>query len=416
MTTEITDAKKLVEEIKGTWESYKKSIDEKYEEIKRSGKVSAEVAEKIAKHEERMGALDGMKSRLDAIEVAMKRAPQLVDKEGKALPEDHLEAKEAMNRFLRKGIGGNASEGNSQEFRYARKDGQKSLSVQSDPDGGFMVTADMSGRVVQRIFETSPMRAICSVQVIGTSDRLEGGYDDNEADCEWADGETVAGNETSTPQVGKWIIPVHTMKAKNKATQQLLEDANIDVEAWLAKKTADKMARKEATAFVKGTGKGQPRGFLDYASGTTLRKQIERIGSGVSGGFAPDKLIDVIQSLKEGYRAKARWVMNRLSVAKIRQLKDNQNQYLWVPGLAAGASNTLLGHPITEMADMPDPAASSLSVAFGDFAEGYQIVDRVGIRILRDPFTAEPFVLFKTYKRVGGDVINTEAIKIHYCG
>jgi len=273
----------------------------------------------------------------------------------------------------------------------------------------------MSGRIVGKIFETSPMRAYASVQTIST-DALEGLYDLDEAAAGWV-GETESRAETDTPTLGKWRIPVHEIYAKPHATQKLLDDAEINMEQWLANKVADKFARTEATAFVTGDGVGKPRGFLTYADGTTLPGTIEQFDTGVNGGFgaAPtggDVLIDALYGLKAQYRANATWFMNRATTKLIRKIKDSDGAYLWSPGIAAGQPATLLGYPVASFEDMPDPATGSLSIAVGDMRAAYQIVDRINIRVLRDPYSSKPYVQFYTTKRVGGDVVNFEAVKL----
>lgn len=317
--------------------------------------------------------------------------------------EDMLGYKTAFNSFLRK------------EERTLSGDEVKALSVGVDPDGGYLVTPDTSGRIVQRQFETSPMRQFASVQII-SSDALEGLGDYDEAGAGWV-GETEARAETTTPQLQVWRIPVHELYAKPKATQKLLDDASVDVEAWLARKVADRFSRLENAAFVNGNGVAKPRGFLSYPAGTTLPGQIERVKTGVSGAFAAtpdgaDVLIRATVAMKDAYRAGAVWAMNRRVQGAVRLLKNSDGDYLWQPSIVAGQPSTLLGYGVAGFEDMPDIQAGSLSIAFANFSEGYQIVDRLGIRVLRDPYSAKPFVEFYSTKRVGGDVLNFEAIKL----
>ena len=212
----------------------------------------------------------------------------------------------------------------SQFGAYLRKGDQimgadelKALSVGSDPDGGYTVHPDMSGAIAAKVFDTSPMRAYAAVQVIGT-DALEGLYDDDEASAAWVQ-ETGARPATDTPQMGAWRIPVHELYANPQATQKVLDDSNINIEAWLNGKVADKMGRTEATAFVTGNGVGKPRGFTTYANGTSIREQVEQVKTGVNGDFpaAPDggdTLITALYALKAQYRANASWFMNRGSL------------------------------------------------------------------------------------------------------
>lgn len=259
------------------------------------------------------------------------------------------------------------------------------------------------------------MRAYASIQTIST-DALEGLFDLDEAASGWV-AETDSRSETNTPVVGKWRIPVHELYAKPRATQKLLDDAEINMEAWLASKVAEKFGRDEANAFVVGNGVGKPRGFLTYANGTTLPGTIEQVKTGANGAFASapngsDVLVTALYSLKQQYRANATWFMNRATTGLVRRLKDSNGQMVWAPGIAAGQPATLLGYPVASFEDMPNPATGSLSIAVGDMREAYQIVDRVGIRTLRDPYSAKPYVEFYTTKRVGGDVVNFEAVKI----
>lgn len=243
-----------------------------------------------------------------------------------------------------------------------------------------------------------------------SSDTLDLLEDKDEAASGWTT-ETGAVSDTTTPQVGKRSIPVFEMYAQPKATQKLVDDAAIDIENWIAEKVADVFSRKENTAFISGNGVSQPRGLLTYAAGTGWG-QIEQVNSGTSAAVTADGLIKVYYALKEDHATRATFLMNRSLVQAVRLLKDSTNQYIWQPGLAAGAPDTLMGVPVRMAADMPVAASGSLSVAVGDFKSAYLVVDRIGIRILRDPFTDKPFVKFYTTKRVGGDVVNFDAIKL----
>ena len=217
-----------------------------------------------------------------------------------------------------------------------------------------------------------------------------------------------------------WRIPVHELYAKPQATQKLLDDASISVEQWLSGKTADHFARTENTAFVSGSGVGRPRGFLTYAdwttAGTFQHGAIEQFDTGVSGDFAAapngiDTLITALYGLKMQYRSSATWFMNRSTLGTVRLEKDSNGAYVWAPG-AVGQPSTMLGYPVADFEDMPDIAASSLSIMVGDLRAAYQIVDRAGMRVLRDPYSNKPYVQFYTVKRVGGDVVNFDAVKL----
>jgi HK97 family phage major capsid protein len=316
--------------------------------------------------------------------------------------------KEAFESFMRK------------SERLLSADEMKTLSVGSDPDGGYFVTPDIGGQIVKRVYETSPMRQHASVQVIST-DALEGIEDLNEAGAGYA-GEQAQGSDTTTPQVGKWRIPVYWIDTEPKATQQLLDDAAVNMEAWLADKVGDKLGRFENAEFIAGSI-GNIRGLVDYTTAADAGAgvtwgSIGRVDSGLNGDFMADankpvdRLFDLIGTLKNEYMANAKWFTRRSVVVKMRKFKDTTNQYLWQPSLVAGQPEVFMGHAVVRMDDMPTLATNSLSLAFGDMARAYQIVDRQGIRVLRDQYTSKPFVKFYTTKRVGGGVINFEAIKL----
>lgn len=293
----------------------------------------------------------------------------------------------------------------------------KTMSVGSDADGGYFVTPDTTGRTVRKIFETSPIRQVASVQTIST-DKLEGMEDRGEAGAGYA-GETSQGSDTTTPQIGEWSIPVWWIDTEPKVTQQFLDDPAIDVEAWLSNKVADKFARFTNAEFVAGAV-GKIRGITSYTtaadsgSGVTWGS-IGHIATGTAGAFPSsnpaDKLYDVLGALKDGYLTNARWMTRRSVVTLIRKFKDGMGNYLWQPSFVAGQPETIMGYPVLRAEDMPAVATNSLSLAFGDFGAAYQIVDRQGMRVLRDPFTSKPYVKFYTTMRTGGGVIDFEAIK-----
>lgn len=297
-----------------------------------------------------------------------------------------------------------------------------SMSVGSDPGGGYWVTPDRTGRIVSKIFETSPIRQIANVVTIST-DALEGPKDLNETDAGWVGETDVRDSEnTTTPDVGVYRIPVAEMYAMPRVTQKLLDDAAYDVEAWLERKIADKMARVENAAFVTGNGVNKPQGFLagptpvTTADATRSWGVLQYIASGASGAFASsnpgDKIIDLVFALKTALRQNARFVMARATEAETRKLKDGQGNYLWQPDFTQRGQALLVGFPVTNAEDMTAIAANSFSIAFGDFMEGYQIVDRQGIRLLRDNLTLKGWVKYYTTKRVGGMVVNSDAIKL----
>ena len=426
MNTEFDpkELKTAVASVGTAFEEFKKTNDERLAQLEAKGSADPLLEEKLAKID---ATIDANQKRLDDYELSQKRQARIVtdangnerdmdmeakrwiaSTQGRNAPADFdakgmSDYKQAFNRFLRKGD------------QIMGADELKALSVGVDADGGYVVEPDLTGRIVNQVFETSVMRAYASIQTISTNS-LEGLWDQDEAAAGWVT-ETAARTTTATPVLGKWSIDVHELYANPKATQKVLDDAEINLEAWLAAKVSDKMSRIENAAFVTGTGTDQPKGFLAYAAGTTLNTQIEQLSSGVAGGFAAapaggDILIDALYALKAQYRANATWFMNRATTKTVRKLKDTDGAYLWQSGIAAGQPATVLGYPTASMEDMPDPAANSLSIAVGDMRAAYQIVDRQGIRVLRDPYSDKPYVSFYSVKRVGGAVVNTEALKI----
>lgn len=383
-----------VNQLGTAWEQFKQVNNQRLSDIEKKGHADPLYDEHLNKIN---ASLDQYKSRMEQLETAYNR-PSVGSAE---LPSYAMntEYKQAFRNYLRKGMDAGLEALES-----------KSLSVGSNQDGGYFVTQEISDTVARRIYESSPMRQLAMVQTI-SSDALDVIEDAGDADAAWAS-ETAARIDTATPTIGKHTISVHEMYAQPKATQKLLDDAAINVESWIAEKVADKFARMEANGFIAGTGIGQPKGILSYADGTGFG-QIERINSGSNGAVTADGLIALFYSLKEDYARGATFLMNRSVLQSVRLLKEaTTDQYLWQPGLAAGAPDTLLGVPVAQAADMPIASTDGLCVALADFKQAYLIVDRIGLRILRDPFTDKPFVKFYTTRRVGGEVVNTDAIKL----
>lgn len=423
----MTDIKNAMSELGRSFELFKDANNEKIKQIERKGKSDPLLDAKVERlnHEvtRALEISDNAKKRVDRFETAFSRSPVGSDKNDEWMDAKTFMAERKGTRDVEADIGA-YRQYKSALSGYIRKnnagsamDEIKALSVGSDPDGGFWITPDMSGRIVSLIRDTSPMRQVANVVTIGT-DALEGVNDLDEATSGWV-GETESRSETAAPKIGEWRIPVHEQYAEPRATQRLLDDALFNVEEYLAGKIADKLSRMENAAFVGGNGVKKPRGFLTYAAGTPSASAfsvIERIPTGAAGAFAAsnpgDALITLVYSLKAAYRDNAVFMMKRQTLAEVRKLKDGNGNYLWQPDFQSRQGGTLMGFTVIEAEDMPAIAADSLSIAFGDFSAGYQIVDRMGIRVLRDSFTAKPFVKFYTTKRTGGDVTNFEAIKL----
>ncbi|MGD9979871.1 MAG: phage major capsid protein [Hyphomonadaceae bacterium] len=294
----------------------------------------------------------------------------------------------------------------------------KALSVVGDPpggqDGGYVAPPELDRMIETRLRQVSPMRAIATVRTTG-GNVFRKPISITAAGSGWA-AETGARSQTDTPTLTLLEFPAAELYANLAATQTLLDDSFVNLEEWIASEVEEAFAGQERAAFVSGDGDSKPRGFLDYdlvAEGSHVWGKIGYVATGVDGNFAAsdpaDKIIDLIYTPKTQFRQNARFVMNRKTVSAVRKLKDGDGHYIWEPNETGGAA--LLGYPITEIEDMPDIATDSFSIAFGDFARGYLIVDRAGVRVLRDPYSAKPFVLFYVTKRVGGGVQNFDAIK-----
>jgi len=421
------DKDTAVYELGRAFEAFKEANDERLMQIERKGAADPLTEIKVKRLNEDVSRAhelaDAAKKRVDHLETTLSRSPL-----GEIKSNEHAEAKifeiERKNNFGAEVDLNTYRQYKSAFSNYLRKnnagsniDETKALSVGSDPDGGFAVTPDMSGRIASLVYETSPMRQVANVVTIGT-DALEGFNDLTESTSGWV-GEGETRSETTSPSFGEWRIPVHEQYAEPRATQKLLDDAMFNIEEHLAGKIAERLTRMENTAFIKGNGVKKPRGILTYAAGTSSSTNfnvMEQVVSGAAGAFAVtdpgDALISLVYSLKAPYRENSVFMMRRSTLAEVRKLKDSNGNYLWQPDFQQKQGGTLLGFNVVEAEDMPAIAADSLSIAFGDFNKAYQIVDRQGIRILRDSFTAKPYVKFYTTKRVGGDVVNFEAIKL----
>ncbi|MGD9810046.1 MAG: phage major capsid protein [Sphingobium sp.] len=295
----------------------------------------------------------------------------------------------------------------------------KSVSGATNAAGGFAVPREIDARIDDLLKATSPIRQIANVVKTGSA-----GYRKLVASGGTPSGwvsETAARPETGTPAFNEIAPPSGELYANPAASQAMLDDAQFDVEAWLANEIAMEFARAEGAAFVSGTGTNQPKGFLTYtatneADAVRAFGSLQYVPSGAAGAFAAsnpqDKLVDLVQALKAPYRQGAAFVMNATTLGVIRKFKTADGAFLWQPALSAEQPATLLGYPVIEAADMPDIAANSLSIAFGNFAHGYVVAERSETSILRDPFSNKPFVHFYAVKRLGGAVTNSEAIKL----
>ena len=293
----------------------------------------------------------------------------------------------------------------------------KALNTAVSAEGGYLVDPQTAETVQSVLVSSASIRSIASVVTVEATS-FDVLVDHTDVGAGWAT-ENGTQAETDTPQIERISVPLHELSALPKASQRLLDDSAFDVEGWLAGRIADKFARAEAAAFINGDGVDKPTGLLTHPTVDNASWSWGNIGyvaSGVDGDFpsagAADKIVDLVYALGARYRANAAFVMNSKTAGAVRKMKDADGRFLWSDGLAAGEPARLMGYPVVIAEDMPDIGSDATAIAFGDFAAGYTIAERPDIRILRDPFSAKPHVLFYATKRVGGDVSDFAAIKV----
>jgi HK97 family phage major capsid protein len=389
------------EDFMRAFEAFKETNDERLSAIERRGAADTLVSDKLARIDR---TLDETKRIADELALKATR-PRLGGTAALASPavRDH---RRAFEGYVRKG-----------ETANLRDLETKALSVGTDADGGYLVPDETERTINSALKDISPIRAIASVRQV-TGSVYKKPFSITGAETGWV-AETASRPETDAPTLAELSFPAMELYAMPAASSSLLDDSAVNIDAWIAEEVRDAFAQQEGTAFVSGNGTNKPKGFMDYtkvANGSWTWGNIGFISTGANGAFAAsnpgDKLIDLIYTVKGGYRPGGTFVFNRGVQAVIRKLKDGDGNYLWQPSVRAGEPSMLLGYPVVESEDMPALATDSYSVAFGDFRRGYLIVDRVGIRVLRDPYSSKPYVLFYTTKRVGGGVQDFDAIKL----
>ncbi|EPA6884136.1 phage major capsid protein [Pseudomonas aeruginosa] len=394
MPADIQDVKQVAEELGAKFDEFKQKNDKRVEALEAE---KGKLVEQVETLNEKLGQLDDMKSALEKELAGMKRP----DGTGTKAASEH---KAAFMQFVRKGIDTGLGELQA-----------KALQIGVDADGGYAVPEELDRNIIELLRDESPMRQVCNQITVGTPDykRLVnlGG-----AGSGWV-GETAPRPETSTPTLAQINAVMGELYANPQATQTSLDDMFFDAEGWLNSEVGREFSEKEGSAFLLGDGVNKPKGLLAYpfaVAGDKTRPYgtLQRLVSGNAGALNGDNLIDLVQAVKAGYRRAGVWMMNNLTVAYVRKLKDSEGNYLWRPGLEVGQPSSLLGYGITENEDMPDIAADANALAFGDFKRAYTIVDRIGTRVLRDPYTNKPYVGFYTTKRVGGMLVDSLAVKV----
>ncbi|MFD0915870.1 phage major capsid protein [Pseudahrensia aquimaris] len=391
------DVVEAFDDFMNAFEGFKEANDERLTQIEKRMTSDVITEEKVSRINK---AMDEQKRHLDAL-VLKNQRPSLGGSviTGPA----QMEHKEGFDAYIRSG--------NDHGLRQLE---EKALSIGSDPDGGYLVPQQISAEVGKRLANLSPIRSIATVREVSTA-MFKKPFAQTGPAVGWV-GESAIRPETATPSLAELQFPTMELYAMPAATSSLLEDSAVDIEMWLAEEVEAAFAEQESAAFINGDGVNKPSGFLTAPTvdeGSWSWGNLGTIATGSDGAFADsDVLIDTVYALKAGYRQNASWVMNRKTQAKLRKLKDADGNYLWQAPATADARARLMGFAVVEAEDMPDIATDETSIAFGDFRRGYLVVDRTGVSVLRDPYSAKPYVMFYTTKRIGGGIQDFDAIKL----
>jgi HK97 family phage major capsid protein len=342
-------------------------------------------------------ALNEMTLKLAASAITGGRAPR---------PGDDAEYSTAFSAYARTGDGESGIK--ASQFKGPRA----AMSIGSNPDGGLLAPVEWDRTITDKLKIISAMRGLARVISISTSGFTKV-YNDRATQSGWV-GESANRPGTGNAQFAQVNFGTGELYAMPIASQQLLEDALIDIESWLGDEVQTEFAFQEGVAFVSGNGATRPKGFLQYTDAASHPwGAIPTVNTGVAADVSADGLIDLVHDLPSERTPNATFVMNRKTQGRIRKLKDGQGRYLWEPSTQVGDPATILGFPVSELAAMPDVAANTIPIAFGDWERGYLIVDRIGVQILRDPYSQKPFVQFYTRKRVGGGVTDPTCLRYH---
>lgn len=387
------DIRLAFDEFMETFDEFKKTNDEKIDALQKRDDADVLIEEKIRRIEKSLQEQEDRMLRAQRVPIGNAES-------------DEREAKAALDAYVRKG----------------RTDGytelqQKGMSVGSEADGGYLVPEATETEILQAMKSDSPIRSLASNITISTA-VYKRPFALSGVGAGWV-AETDPRPETTSSQLTELNYPTMELYACPAATKQLLDDSAVDIDNWLASEIYAAFAEQETRAFVTGDGTVSPKGFLAYPqqpASTASFGQIGYIATGIAGDFDPsepaDVLLDLVHTLGQKYRRNGTFLMNRTTLSRVRRLKTADGDYLWQPRLGETLETNLLGFPVAECDDMPDIAAGSASIAFGDFRRAYLIVDRQGVQILRDPYSSKPYVLFYATKRVGGGMSDFNALKL----
>ncbi|MEM7695012.1 MAG: phage major capsid protein [Pseudomonadota bacterium] len=390
------DLARAMDEIQRAFEAFKESNDQRLYEIERQSGADVVTTEKVLRIE---AAIEANQRRVDEMAIRGQR-PAL----GGAPVAAASEKKSAFDGYVRAGD------------EVGLRQLEKKALTGGVSDAGFTVPDEVEAQVMRRLAAISPIRAIAGLRTVSSA-TYKKPVASQAAATGWVS-ETATRPTTDSPVLSELKFDTMELYAMPAATSTLLDDTAVDMDQWLADEIETAFAEQETAAFIGGSGSGQPKGFTTYTDvdeASWSWGNVGRINTGVAGAFPAaspqDKLIDLVYSLKAGYRQNATFVMNRKTQAAVRKMKDTDGAYIWAPPSIPGSNASLLNFPVVEAEDMPGIANNALAIAFGDFRRGYLIVDRQGLKILRDPYSSKPYVLFYTTKRVGGGIQDFDAIK-----
>lgn len=396
----MDELKKMIEALGRAFEQFKAENDARIKQIEAKGHADPLLTEKVDKINRDISNIAEMKRQMEAIETAVARAQ--FGGGGESKSPEAVNRMKAFSHLMRRGA-----------------DSIKDLEVQaaastlSDPDGGFTVPDEVDAAIDRVALTVSAMRRLCTVRAIST-DTYKKLVSQGGASSGWV-AEKSSRPETDTPTLKEIAINVKEIYAMPYATQTLLDDSRIDIEAWLADEVSIEFSEQESEAFITGNGVEKPKGIAAYSMIANASYAWGKVGYIASGHGTlindMDKLIDLQHALKAVYRNGASWLMNDSTLGTVRKFKDGDGNYIWRPGLLEGSPDTLLGKPVEIDDNVADIGAGKYPIFFGNFKRAYLIIDRFGTRVLRDPYTAKPYVAFYTTKRVGGGIVMYEAIK-----
>ncbi len=406
--SDLSQISAAIEASNKLFEDFKSANDSKLEKLEKGLAHSDELARSTAIFTDLSKTQDEIKRTLENIQAKSNR-PGFggdIDGEEKATAAEH---KKAFRGYMAKG---------NDTGLAALEQKALAISTNAGADGGYAVPKVIDSMMEALVVNISPIRSLANVVQTSTNDyhklvNLKGASSAVAA-------ETGARAATNTPTLADITINAYDIYANPQATQQMLDDVFFNAEAWLADELAEEFGRQEGSLFISGTGSSQPKGLLAptlvaTADASRAFGSVEFVGTGVSGAFPASNPSDILLTLaskvKARYRQNAKWVLNKATLFTIAAFKDTGGRYIFNPIAAPNVPATLLGYEVVEAEDMPTIAASSYSVLFGDFKRAYTIVDRIGTRVIRDPFSNKPYIGFYTTKRIGGSVVNTEAYK-----